>query len=572
MSPPVEARKVEGELVSSVDAALAQVATGPLEKKAGIGGGAFGGASTDSRALASWRPQIVSPDQALNRDKLILDNRGRDLMRNTGPMLGAANVHMDSIVGSQFRLNLDPAYNVLRRATGLTSFDEVWAEEFQEEVEELFTLYAESDQNWIDTTAQTTLTGLVRMAICVYFSGGEVVATSDWIKERGRPFSTAFQIVDADRVCNPNDVADTKYLKRGVVLNSRGAPTDIWIRKAYQNDPTAIGGESYQWEKRPVRLKWGRLNTLFLRRTTRPEQTRGVADMVSILKEARMADRFHETTLANAIVNASYAATIESELPPEMAYEMLGAGQVPNDAGTSGMSYLQAIAAYSRGGKNIELDGTKIPYLFPGSKLKMLPAGTVGGIGTDFEESLNRYVSAGLGISYEEYTHDFTKTNYSSAKAAANNTLRAMQARKREVADRTANAIAQNFIEEAIDRNLLSTLSPMLRKRPDLFYEGMNKDALCRATWIGSSRGQVDELKETQAALLRIKSGLSTWENECARLGQDFRDVYRQRAREDRMQKKLGLSFDSEPTKPGTMSGERSNNQQGADNGDDADE
>lgn len=539
----------------------------PLEKKAGIGGGAFGGASTDSRELATWRPSIVSPDQALNREKLMLDNRGRDLMRNTGPMLGAANVHMDSIVGSQFRLNLDPRYNVLRRATNDSRFDETWAEEFQEEVEELFTLYAESDDNWIDTTANTTFTGLVRMAICVYFAGGETVMTGDWLKDRGRPFSSAFQIIDADRVSNPNDLADTKFLKRGVVLNARGAPTDLWIRKAYQNDPTAVLGESYQWDKRPLKLKWGRMNTLFIRRTMRAEQTRGVADMASVLKESRMANRFHETTLANAIINASYAATIESELPPDMVQEMMGADGMAS--GDLAMNYLAAIAEYSRGGKNIELDGVKIPHLFPGSKLKMLPAGTVGGIGTDFEESLNRYTSAGLGISYEEYTHDFSKTNYSSAKAAHNNTLRTMQARKREVADRVANAMFRNWFEEAIDRDMLSTLSPMLRKNPDLFYEGMNKDALCAASWIGSSRGQVDELKETQAALLRIKSGLSTWEKECARLGEDFRDVYRQRAREDRMQKKLGLSFDSEPTKPGTLSAERSNNQ-GSNDVDDA--
>ena len=340
-----------------------------------------------------------------------------------------------------------------------------------------------------------------------------------------------------------------------MLFRSTGAVIALHIRRGYQNDPTAMA-DSFRWDRRELTLKWGRANAIYIRRSQRVEQTRGTADMVSILKEARMTDRFHETTLANAIVNASYAATIESELPPEMAYEMIGSGNAKN-SGDAALSFLNMLAEYSRGGKNMQIDGVKIPYLFPGSKLKLLPAGTVGGVGTDFEESLNRYISAGLGISYEEYTHDFTKTNYSSAKAAANNTLRAMQARKRQVADRMANTMFRNWFEEAIEGRQIESMNSMLSKNRNLFYEGLNKDALCRATWIGSSRGQVDELKETQAALLRIRAGLSTYEDECARLGKDFRDVFRQRAREDALASKLKLTFQDSPTKPGTLSQER---------------
>lgn len=570
MSAP---REVAGEVVARRASPGVLVDGVPLEKHAGVGGGAFEGANRLGKELATWQPPISSADAALDRDKIVLDSRGRDLVRNTGPMLGAQNVHQDSIVGSQYRLNSDPAYEVLRRATGIKQFDEAWADEFQQEVEELFTLYAESDDHWIDVTRANTFTGFIRLAIGCYFAGGEVLATSNWMREPGRPFSTAFQMVDCDRLSNPNGESNNKYLRNGVVLDRNGAVTDLCIRKAHPNDWTR-SDEIYMWDRRPVRLKWGRLNTLYLARAQRPEQTRGVADMVSVLKEARMANRFHDVTLANAIVNASFAATIESELPPEMAFEMIGAN-TGMPSGQQGMSYLEAVAEYSRGGKNIEIDGAKIPYLFPGSKLKMTPAGTVGGVGTGFEESLNRYISAGIGVSYEEYTHDFTKTNYSSARAAANNTMRAMQSRKREVADRTANAVFRNWFEEVLEARGFETMNSMLVKNKDLFYEGMNKDALCRASWIGSSRGQVDEMKETQAAVLRIKSGLSTYEIECARLGYDFRDIYKQQKREQRLRDEAGLVFDTNPTKGGTMSAERGSsdtqNNTGGNDGDDAD-
>src|SRR5690606_32135928 len=57
-------------------------------------------------------------------------------------------------------------------------------------------------------------------------------------------------------------------------------------------------------------------------------------------------------------------------------------------------------------------------------------------------------------------------------------------------------------------------------------------EAITQCEWIGASRGQIDELKETQAAVLRLKHNLSTYEQERARLGGDWRSDLRQIARE----------------------------------------
>ena len=81
------------------------------------------------------------------------------------------------------------------------------------------------------------------------------------------------------------------------------------------------------------------------------------------------------------------------------------------------------------------------------------------------------------------------------------------------------------------------------------FYEGFNADWYCGIDWVGASRGQVDELKETQAAIMRIASGLSTYEIECSRLGHDFRDIYSQWSREKRMRESEGLTFELSSSK-----------------------
>ncbi|HEY1402820.1 MAG TPA: phage portal protein, partial [Pyrinomonadaceae bacterium] len=121
-------------------------------KTAGMGG-AYEGADRLGRELASWSPRISSADGALGRsDKVLLDARGHDLLRNSGPMQSASYVHQDSIVGGQWRLNAKPDFKFL-------GLDETWAEEFQAEVESLWASYAENDLDfWADATRTMTMT------------------------------------------------------------------------------------------------------------------------------------------------------------------------------------------------------------------------------------------------------------------------------------------------------------------------------------------------------------------------------------------------------------------------------
>jgi lambda family phage portal protein len=523
---------------------------GPMQT-AGLGISAHEGAEKTSRELATWQPAIRSPDAEINREKPTLDARGRDLVRNAGYMQGAVSIHRDSIVGNQFRLNAKPDYKVL----GLT---EEWAEAFQAEVESKFTLYAESPDCWVDAARMNTLTGLVRMGVGLFVFGGEVLGTVEWMKGK-RPFRTALQMVDTDRLSNPQDVADDARLRRGVEKDAYGAPIAYHIRKAHPGDVSPTG-DTYTWVRVPVRKPWGRLMVMHIIEQMRPDQTRGVAEMVSVLKEMRMTKKFHDITLQNAVVNATFAAAIESELPAAEAFDSIGAGE---STISGAQNLLAQIAEYTAGSRNLQIDGVKIPYLFPNTKLKLLPAGSIGGVGEGFEASLLRNIASALGLSYEQFSRDYTKTNYSSARASMNETWKYMQSRKKIVADRIAQTIYTAWLEEAINTGQIEN---MPAGAPN-FYEGINKDAYAKATWIGASRGQVDEMKETQAAVLRIASGLSTLEAECAGLGKDYREVLEQQLREKKMKDEMGLDFNTAPTKPGTNSAHRA----GADNADNAD-
>jgi lambda family phage portal protein len=499
--------------------------------KSALGGG-LEGAERTSRETVMWAPAMGPPDNIINTVKPLADARGRDMATNDGYALGAVALHRDSIVGQEFRLNANPNWRVLDASEG-------WADEFQQVVEARFHTIAESPSCWLDASRRLTLTEMVRLAVGSFVYSGEFLAVAEWIKnDPTRPLRTALQMISPDRLSNPNDLSDTQFMRRGVEINAQGRPVRYHIRKAHPHDVNAMK-ERYEWRPVPAETSWGRLQTLHVMEQRLPDQNRGIADMTSVLKHMKMTKQFQEVVLQNAVVNATYAAAIESELPSDQIVAAMG-GSVEGVDGALAW-YLTNLSEYLSKSRNIALDGVKIPHLFPGTKLNLKPAGTPGGVGVDFETSLLRQIAAGLGLSYEEFARDYTKTNYSSARASMATTWRYMQTRKKIVADKVADAVYRLVVEEEIANNNL----PLPRgKTRAWFYEPLVKDALCRASWIGASRGQIDEKKETEAAILRMESGLTTLEMECARLGSDFRDVIDQRAREKKLLVAAGLWID----------------------------
>jgi lambda family phage portal protein len=497
-----------------------------------IAGDAHDGASRQSTELARWQPSMGSADADIIPEKDIVDARSRDIMRNDAYMAGGDRIHRDNIVGSQYLLNSKPNSKVLFGKT-----DDKWEFEFQEEVEQKFTLWAESPLHWTDASRNGTFTSQVRLAVGVFLAAGENLSTAEWMPDDGRPFRTAVQVVDTARLSNPEDrTYDASRVRGGVEVDRRGAPQAYFIRMFNPGDNIyPSDGSMYSWRRVPIRKRWGRQMVLHSYEQNRPEQTRGISQMVRGLKESRMGKTFRGIVLENAIVNATYAASIESELP-DQAFAAIGGEDSIDGVVTP---WLEAIQSYSAGSKNLSIGGVKIPHLFPGTKLQLRPAGQGGPLGTEFEQSIMRYLAASLGVSYEQLSKDFTNTNYSGYRGAMNETRKFMAAQKKMAADAFANFVFRLWLEEAMNKGEIEAVK---RQNIPNWYEGINAEAYCQCEWIGASQGQVDELKETQAAVLRMQNGLSTQEYEMARLnGGDWRAANRQMQREMVMRADLGI-------------------------------
>lgn len=520
---------------------------GPAPTESAMVGGAFDAAARNERTLATWNPGLNSADVDLIPAKADLDARSRDSLRNDAYVQGGANIYQDNIVGAMYALNAKPLGKILGK-----NFDDKWEEEFQEEVEARFTLYAESPDCWMDASRHNTFTDMVRLAVGVHTATGEMLSSVEWMRKSfGRPFQTAIQFIDTDRLSNPPQMMNNPNLIAGVEKDRFGAAIRYHVKVTHPSDYHLPN--NFSWKAVNARKAWGRMQMIHIFEQHRVDQSRGVAAMVTALKEMKITKQFRDVTLQNAVVNATYAASIESDLPSAEAFATLGGSDgIPEAMESYVGSYLDQIATYSGGAKNLKLDGVKIPHLFPGTKLNLHQAGKGGPLGQEFEQSLLRYIAAALGVSYEQLSKDYSQTNYSSAKAAMAETWKRMNVVKRQVADRFATMCYRLWLEEAVNMGAITAM-PLEARQAGWLYQNQRLDALSTCEWIGASKGQIDELKETQAAVLRLKYNLSTDEDEIARLGKDWRVVKKQRAREKRMDDDLDIVVVADNVTPGAV-------------------
>ncbi|WP_156509106.1 phage portal protein, partial [Oleiphilus sp. HI0132] len=150
---------------------------------------------------------------------------------------------------------------------------------------------------------------------------------------------------------------------------------------------------------------------------------------------------------------------------------------------------------------------------------------------SSFVENILRHIGTGLNLPFELLMKDFSKTNYSSARAALMEAWRYFIGRRHWLATYWAKPVYELWLEEAVNKGLIEAPG---------FYQ--NKALWCRCKWIGPGRGWIDPVKEAKASKIRLETGLSTLEDECATQGLDWEEVLEQRAREQAKMRELGLN------------------------------
>lgn len=486
-------------------------------------GAGFGG------QLEQWTPQLKSLDAALLPNLNLGNARAEDVTRNNAFAANGVQLHIDNIVGHLFRLSYKPRW----RRLGITDED---ARAFADDVEAWWMEYAEDPIGcWLDAERKRTATMMVREAVGTHTRLGEVTAAAEWISRPGTSMRTAVRMVSPKRVSNPNRQRDTGRLRGGVEFDQYGAATAYHVRQ-FGNGGLGMGtGYGNDWRRVEREAANGRLKFIHVFEPTEDGQARGANQFLAVLEQSHMLPKLQHTKLQNAIVNAMYAATIESEMGTEAAMEIIGADG--NDASKVAANigrYMMAINSF-HSGSALKMNGVRVPHLWPGEKLHLQTSGNVDNGFTDLESSILRWMSAGLNVPYEPFARDYRQSTYSSARASMMEGWRYYMGRRKVIASRFATHLFVLAFEEALQRRELT----LPRRATRGFYEA--RAAWCACEWIGAGRLAIDGLKEVKEAVLRIESGLSTYEKELALMGEDYQETFAQQVREMQERREAGL-------------------------------
>lgn len=475
-----------------------------------------------TQAMAGWMPPLLSADAEWLWERDLSVARIRDLTRNDGWVQAGVDRTVDMAFGATFRLNSKPD----AAALGIS----------QDEADELGAAIEAKWRGWAsDITYRNDVERMLPFAGQIGLMGrdfvqvGETAALLRFVERDGWPYRTAVAVIDCDRVCNPYGHPDDDRMRGGVELDANGAPVAYHVRQSHPGD-LGMRAQSYVWDRIPRFdvTGWERPKFLHAFERRRPGQHRGISRIVSALLKMRLLSRYSESEVKAAAINGSVIGTIYSQLGPEFASEALG-----GDSSGTNWDQINSARAEFYDGRRV-LDDARFLMMYPSDRvdLNTTPRQTSGY--PQFQTAFLQGFAASLGISYEQLSMDWSRTNYSSARAALNEVWRSIMRMRAQLTWGVAQPVYAAWLEDALDSGEVK--APAVA--PD-FYDA--PAAYAQAEWIGPGRGYVDPVKEAQAAVMRMKARISTLEREVADQGGDYQMVLAQTRREMNLFEQYGV-------------------------------
>ena len=464
--------------------------------------GGYTGARLDRRQTKAWRTADGSADNVTLPDLPMLRERSRDLLRNAPLATGAVNTVVTNVVGTGLRVHSNIDREVLKPFMKTEEAFDKW----EREAERIFRHWAESTN--CDATRYQTFTELQNLIIRSCLESGDIFVVRRYIKRPNALLGLSLQLVEADRVANPNFQMDTSKLSGGVELDDNGAPVAYYIYKRFPGDYTEGSNE---YVRVPAFSKDGERQVYHIMNRIRPGLTRGVPYLAPVIETLKQLDKYSEAEIMSAVVSAMFTVFVKSESEDGLA--PFG-GQIDS---TNDNDYKLGVGA--------------ILDLQPNESIEIADPKRPNQAFDPFVQAVLRQIGVALELPFEILIKHFT-ASYSAAQAALVEAWKFFSARRRWLAIQFCKPVYDMVISEAVARGILDA--------PCFFSHPLIREAYLGADWVGPPRGQIDQYKEIRAAEKRIEIGITTLAEETAALtGGDWERKHPQTAKEHMMRKSL---------------------------------
>lgn len=484
---------------------------------------AYRGASLDSQETVNWWPAYTSGDSATLWDRTLAGMRVRDQLRNDPHAVAAVVRLLDMLIGAGLRLAPRPD----PRALGIDLTTESGRTVYADLVGQLkaeWRIWGDDPRKFNDAQRKLSFNAQMRLMARTYLTMNGATAYLTWRETPGARYATALRVFDPDRLSNPYNEPNTIKMRGGIEFTGDGEPVAYHVRNGHPADYFRMG-LNMQWTQIPARTDTGRPVFIHAYEPDREDQSREISPFAPLMTRLRMISKHADTELASATVNALFAAFVSSNLPLAEATQALTPAAV---------TYADKRASYYMRNP-ARLMGVRIPVMPIGDEIKINSSPRQTNAFQHFHTAFLQSIAAPLGLSYEQLAMDWTKTNYSSARAALNEVWRRIRTLSAIFVENAVMPVYYAVVEEAFDKGYI--VPPP--GAPDFWDD---PGAYLSAKWIGPPKGYVDPTKEAEAATLRMASLISTLEAECAEQGNDIEDTINQIAVEDQMLAARGLA------------------------------
>ena len=453
----------------------------------------FYGASSSRRQLSQWKTTNKDADSDLLKELPYLRERSRDLVRNNPLAAGAINTNVTSVVGDGFKMRS----RIDRDILGLESEA---ANELENQIEREWSLWANNQD--CSSNRSGNFDSILNLVFRNFLENGDVFVTTPRISRKNQPYSLRLQLLEGDRICNPGNTTDNDKTRGGITFDSNGAPSIYHILKTHP-------GASYTTDKnnwmdvQAFGRNTGLRQVIHIFEAKRPGQSRGMPYLAPVIESLKMLGKYTEAEIMSAVISGMFTVFIESE-----SGDFLDQMSPTSEIGGSSSD------------EDYKIGPGAMVGLAPGEKVSTANPGRPNTAFDPFVQAILRQIGVALELPFELLIKHFT-ASYSAARAALLEAWKMFRNRRKFLVDSFCNIIYEIWFYEAVAKGRINA--------PGFFTDPLLRQAYLGNEWIGSAQGQIDPLKEINAAEKRLALSLTSRSYEAAQLnGSDWEKTMNQ--------------------------------------------
>jgi lambda family phage portal protein len=437
-----------------------------------------------------WSAPATGPNTELRMSAEALRNRSRDLARNNHIAKQALRTVTNGVIGN----GIIPHVAIDSSGTGQpTAGDRLRAREVEAILKKHF------DTPYVDATGQMDLYAIQDLALYSTLESGDCLIVREWrssaqMRRLGLSLPFQLRVLESDYLATEVEFfalsnGDKNQVVQGVEVDRFGRTVAYHL---YEDHP----GEYAYWHQMKVR-RVPADDVILLYEILRPGQVRGVPELSTVMMDIKDIYDFEVAEIKRQEMAACFMAFVTRSLDIHKEH--------PAD---------------------YDLAPGMVWNLSPGEDVKLSSPPQSNGY-VDYIRTKYRGVAAGVGITYEALTQDFSQVNYSSSRMA-HLSMHANFDRKRNKVMRSQFCWKlQQWTNEALEL---------------LGYDS----SILIWTWNAPRRPMLDPAKETNAYKDMVRNGFRDRDSVILELGEDPETIDQRNAISFERARSAGMRYDTD--------------------------